>query len=561
MASKSVKQMSNLKAIGAYTAPRPAVSADASAVSALCPYDAWKSGHWREAPVKPLTLTYNVETYTFYLQRPAFDVPMGPFDDIVNCRTCIERVHQLTRLIGKDGQPVFLGGAKETYPPQLHAAWDAVHAKLRDPTDLVIVPVTQAAYMSETSGHSATGLPYSHFNVWANASARPMPEKIQTLIGNVMRKYYPIVLEMMIKHGQPGITESVRLFKELMESTNADGTPKVPYADKLRFSIKWFQKHIREDFARQSAFKQALHVINAIFSSRIEENKWTPSDPVITVYHQANGNMLSALECAHDEAALIALMKARFSPANYMRPTAAPKGGNVDAAREILGEFRVDAMTSDQADTFGATSFSSGVEESKSSGSMSAFAGMKPKKAGSGAASFASRAHKAKTPTTLKELLEMPGVKLEVCVTGQSPAMAHTLPGLEGKVIHPHGWCFMNNSSPSRVNLSGWEKVSKILPMGAYGPRHRNYLFVCKDSRLPTMVPNCCFPSFLEASIARHCRKAFEALNTSMTVGTPAADNYAIGVGISIGNEDGAFVGKGIRVRVNGREVEISRWS
>jgi hypothetical protein len=307
----------------------------------------------------------------------------------------------------------------------------------------------------------------------------------------------------------------------------------------------------------------------------------------MTAYHQMNGNGLSVMACAHNEEAFIAIMRDRFDPLSYQRPTADPTSGQAENAIQLLGEFTNTLMTTQQALTeHGAVEFSPPTVtvsdedavkcEHEQENTVSAFNKMKEAAAATAgksftAAHFASRVHKenpnttdetiSSLPQTLKELLAVPGVQLEVMSTSHLPAAAFTTTMGRDAIKHPFLWAFYPGSTPEDFHITTWCTVTSILPMSFEAGRHRSFIFVCANAVPIKLLPNCCFPSNLQPEYARTCRTAYEKLNKMVSPSIPPLEEgpFSIGVGTSITGADGTLC-RPLHLRVNGQEIVLSKW-
>jgi len=437
----------------------------------------------------------------------------------------------------------------------------------------------------------ASGEEYTHFNIWSSEFAR-VPIEIQFCVKYGFHKYFPLLMHMFSTHGVPGIKASLAASLALLDAKDDKDSYRVPYGDMIKSAFKWMQEYIVEDFGSRTPFEKVLLVTKAIFGGNIAPNKLQATNPTMTAYHQMNGNGLSVMACANDEDAFVAIMKDRFNPLAYQRPTADPTEGQVDNAIKLLGDFTNTLMTTKQALTeHGAVAYSPAAEviaiavstdtatvnreyEHEQENTLSAFNAMKVaagRKGGKGstAADFASRMHKQMPdeithPQTLKELLDAPGVQVEVLTERQMPAAAFTTTMGLDVIKHPFLWAFFPNQKPKDFGITRWSKVTSILPMGSEGgggERHRNYLFVCENAMPIQNLPNCCFPANLQPEYARTCRSAYEKLNKVTSPSIPPSEEgpFAIGVGTSITGADGTLAGS-LRVKVNGKEIILSKW-
>lgn len=520
------------------------------------PVEAWHAKFlaWVDSAfpaVRPFKVTLpNGKTIYFFLRRTLTPASKELIRSLCGngtpyyCNCCRDRMLFYLTLFGESGC-VFDASAFDL--PASVLSYEPGYTGVSFPTKQLYHPLFE--------GHNNDG---SYPHVTLAVTEYSNPADVPFWWDALIHKYYPLVLNLFSTNSAEGIQESLAILYTLLSSKDGAGRHRIPYGDKLEQSVSWLKEHLHDDFNRQSPIAQAVQVVTAILSGNGMHNTLMPRDPIMTWYHQAKDNGLDVLACAHDEKAVIAILKERFSPMNYCRPTAAPSDGQIEIAMKQLGAFEVVVMTAYQASTkYGAIAFSG---KDASSSSMAAFAAMKVTRGG--AAGFASRASRTvfSPPTTLSELLKIASsIKLEMYAEG-SPSTAYTTT-LGDKVIYPHLWCYENGKRPSYYGLSGWIPISAVLPMKweESKGRHRNYLFISPRTRLPSKVANCCFPEFLSPAYQRICGKAFEKLNTLMTPSVPATGPYAAGIGTSITGADGSLC-RAPRFRANGVEFTISRW-
>lgn len=537
------------------------------------PFDSWKSAHWEKKEGKPFDAIIGGIQSFFFLRRTDFTkeeirTAEEPFYNTDHCIECKSRISKLIRLIDANGDPVLFPNSKNSYPKELHNLWELSHRKISSTHGFELELVQNDHWFDLTCGHDKdTNEPFPHVNLWPTSYASvPSDIEICTVAG--YHKYYPMIMNMFTTNGVRGITDSLDASISLFDTKDSSDHHIIPYGDKIKWAFEWMKKNITDTFLHQSPLDQVVQVTHALFSGNLTPNSIKGSDPIMTAYHQMSQNGLDVMKCANDKDAFVAIMKERFSPENHCRPTAAPTSGQVNNAINMLGDFENTIMTLSQAvDEFGAIPYALTNPVTNAHSSMNAFDKMKisanPQKT-SGAAGFASRAKKTSSetliPKTLHDLLDIPGVHVEINVHGMSPVTACTTT-LGNKVKYPHLWMFHNNQSPSKYGMKDdWVRVTAILPVCKEGERHRSYIFICSTATPHSSMPNCCFPDFLSTEYARTCRTAFEQLNNMTHPVIPSEGPYAMGVGTSITGTDGSFA-RAFKVRVNGKEATISKFA
>lgn len=549
-------------------------------VANLVPFDTWKSTHWEKKAGKPFEATIGNTPSFFFLRRTDFTkeeirTAGEPFYNADHCIECKSRISRLIRLIDSNGDPVLFSNPKDSYPKELHALWELSHRKILSTHGFELELVQKDSMFALTCGKDAsTGEAFPHLNIWPTSHTK-VPYDVEICAQAGYHKYFPLIMSMFTANGVNGITDSLSASIALFNAKDASDQYKIPYGDKIKWAFEWMKTNITDTFSHQSPLDQVVQVTHALFSGNLSPNSVKGSDPIMTVFHQMNLNGLDVMKCANDEKAFITIMKDRFSPENHCRPTAAPSTGQVNNAINMLGDFKNTIMTRSQAiDEFGAIPYALATDPVQTAvavadihSSMNAFDKMKvsanPNES-SGAAGFASRVKKTSseilTPKTLQDLLNIPGVYLEVNVSSMTPGTACTTT-LGHKVKYPHLWMFHQYQSPSKYGMKdNWARVTAILPVNKEGGRHRSYIFICSTATPHSSMPNCCFPDFLSTEYARTCRNAFEQLNGMTHPVIPSEGPYAMGVGTSITGTDGSFV-RAFKVRVNGKEATISKFA
>ncbi len=511
-------------------------------------WDEWSNIYWKKTRV-PIHIKYEDNNYYFYLVRNI--APIGSSFEKGTCKLCIDRSFSYQKLVDNTGGPVFLFESKNKHPVELFDVWDNVHSKIKYAEEFFDIKFVTDSHIDPVTTGS-----YPHYNIWSSKFSKA--DAKLDLLQNAFYKYYPLVLRLFKEHGTHGIKSSMATVNDLLLSKDNAGNHQVPYADMIIHAVRWFTRNIVEDFNSRSPIDQAKIVINAILDSHISDNSINPNDPVLIVYHQINGNIKDAMTEAQDTTQFINWMKFRFSPINYMRRTTDNISDNqIDIAIATLGSFiPPTVMSKKEALALGAIDYSDGKEND----SITALENMKLKKTTrSGMATFPATA--TIEYMTLKELLQMRDISLEV-YAANVPALVATAPdGLKDKLKHEFMWSYFNSNSPSMFGFENWCKVSFVMPTSKVKDRHRNYIFCCENIKKSDRIGGCYFPAFLKTEYARLCGIAFEKFNNDPSMSTTYKDDSAaIGIGISITGEDGQLYSP-VRVRINGnREVTIRKW-
>lgn len=276
---------------------------------------------------------------------------LGLYKNGMACRTCSNRLPYLASLRGADGKPAFLHRAKACYPASMHALWGVCHERVSDPaayTRVVVCP--NARWGSEILGD------FPHFNVWSAGDNSSLSNREVAVLTDAFHTYFPIVLRMFRTHGEDGIKATLDLLVAALRT--------ITYGDKLMNSAKWLQKHLKDDFRRQSAHQQALTVWTAILDAPLMEGD--QSGKALSPYiHQVNKNTLDALAIAakfdvygrsDTMTRLRTLIRARLDPSVYMRRSTTASAPSIRAVMEKVSSFSITLMSVAQAvKDFGAT--------------------------------------------------------------------------------------------------------------------------------------------------------------------------------------------------------------
>jgi hypothetical protein len=341
------------------------------------------------------------------------------------CDTCRQAAKSLLRLRNANGHPFFMPGKKDDYHEDFHPLWEAA----RTGTVTSILPACGLFEHRQEGG-------FSHFSVKTSSN---IPEERAQELGYVMHKYMPLVRNLFLQNGMPGIHASLDAL--------LDALPNVTYGSKLTESARWFRKHVREDFKELSAEAKLSATASAVLDLKAEPE--AGGGYSLPAYHQFAKNTLNALECARDVPALEKLLQNRLSPLNYQVKTADPTDGQVEMALKHIGDFGVRLMTVEEAVQNGATL----VRWKTRTSAGSAFSSMKNGKKGK-AAGFAGRARVVVRPHTMTELMENVPECLEINVDSQTPCYANEFDGLKNGVYQEQfTWNFMNGRRPDAVGL------------------------------------------------------------------------------------------------------------
>ena len=337
--------------------------------------------------------------------------------------------------------------------------------------------------------------------------------------------------------------------------------PKVKYGDELENCTKWLRdvavkflnyknnsiawkvkekkmrkkKNINEDMIKRQKKLHELEEESKLYSIIIEALLSAPLSPgqyptriICTHIHQIK-NVLSALKVAYNKNALIKLLEERLHPEKYQRPTTEATPAQIENAMEIFKNknYKTSIMPVKNIIDYGGKLISHNVEDA-----MSYWSSRKNKnknKVVKTASSFYDRANLDK-PSTFRELFNQSPDGLEILTrTGNVVYLAEVPESARDLITHDFLWAFKNTTRPSEVGINNvWAKVSSIIFMG-----RKNVFIGIKGSKPNRNMGNCNIPEYLDVSIRRLCRKAFEELNTLPINISDDVKDFAIGLGFS----------------------------
>jgi len=369
----------------------------------------------------------------------------------------------------------------------------------------------------------------------------------------------PIIRRLVEENANDGILDSLTILLKTL--------PDIPYGNNIEASTKWFyevMKKYLDKFHKKSVGyrKETIFFMKSLVSSPLF--KGVDSERIIfTHLKQVKDNVLDALASANDIPSLKALLKSRFDPHNYMRPTATPSSGQLDKAMKDFEGFSTSVMTLDEVVTkYGGVLVKR--PETKDMDASEVFKSMIPSKTTPKrrqAGSFAKRAGVTSSsvtfPTRFSDLIrridEFPG--LQVKTSTCSPILLSTYPEECRHLFkNPHMWCFFNGKKISMFKV--YEEFSPVSVLY----RFDSHAFVgLSNARLsPGKVGyNTCFPAFLHPSYQRTHRVAFETLNTKLPIKVPDKP-LMIGLGTSVSNSEAKLL-QTLTFKFDGRMFEISR--
>lgn len=335
-----------------------------------------------------------------------------------------------------------------------------------------------------------------------------------------IHQHLPTMVNLLRNNSVTGIIQSLDILIETL--------PKVDYGDKLEKSAIWFRAAIDEYMNHNgNTFDKTIialkHLLLAPLVPGVAEEKI-----ICTYLKQVKDNTINAMAVAHNENALRSLLKERFNPTKYCRPTAEPKDGQLAQAIKMFADlnFSTSVMPMSSIPKYGGKLVSSANTMNNATDVWSSQ--LESKK--SGAVGLASRS--TSFPTTINDLFDnldnYPGLKINTA--NNQPVLLTEYPeSAQNALIHPFLWCF-NNGQPASIYgiSSGFQDISAIIFMG------RNAFFGINGSHLTTSPKNTCFPEFLTPAYQRKCRSAFEDLNRKTSpLYTHNNSGYALGIGTS----------------------------
>jgi microcystin-dependent protein len=349
------------------------------------------------------------------------------------------------------------------------------------------------------------------------------------------------------------------------------------YGEKALGSVKWFNSIMRKvkEYSTGTSYsvsyltvEQQMEVVGEAILSWLktpdeiteEERAELPEylgalydEPLLTVYHQFNKNVLDLMSSAYNESALRSMVVSRFSPSNYQRKTAAPSESKLEMSAQILGDYSFTISTTEDIEKYPECVKVGGVVEG-GGGAMSLMKSMKAEKSSKYA--FGSKTDPApKTLTALCEEIKSGGITSLEISTDNMTGDAHTACYVaettlsRSHSIAPYGWLFLNGQA---ARFSGVEKVTHIMAI-RYGGKE-NYIFILTGSKgCRRVTSNIGWSEYLSSSVRQIAGSTFEAVARRMPVKYPSmtrGTELAIGIGTSRKDVHGELTKK-IYVRIN----------
>lgn len=459
--------------------------------------------------------------------------------ETLKCNTCRSWLCSFGRMRFKDGETPFsfLEDSESVYYQMAHADLSLKHQwKLVDAKVIGI----------QTAGvNPATGKEWNHFSATLTDET---VGKYETFSKSDYNWYFnqklPILSRMVRENAGDGILDSLNVLLSNLEE--------IPYGNKLEASTKWFygvmEKYLTKYHGKGRGYrKETLFFMKCLVDCPLLAG--SSSERIIfTHLKQVKDHVLDVLASAGSIPELKALLKSRFSPTTYMRPTVAPSMGQLERAMKDFAGFRTTIMTIDELiSTYGGVlvpqpeavvAEMTAADCFKEMLAEKAIALPKRRMAGSFAARAGVRGGLKKFPKSFRALMaqvdKYPG--LMVSCTRIEPIILTTYPKeCRHMFKHEHLWGFQLGKTVKMFDV----RVRDFSPVSALSCIDRHAfvglsLAKVTDSNVG-LIGNTCFPEFLHPSIQRTHRAAFESLNKRLRLGVPDAP-LMIGVGSSMGS-------------------------
>jgi hypothetical protein len=488
------------------------------------------------------------------------------------CNICVSRAHYLSSLIDSNGVTFCSHDGDKT---DMQNKLDSLiknnlkilnqqnynpknSSELNPSWSLKIVSSNNKNYIKEM-GMNSMGVQFKHYYLNYNNTPHTISniEKID-LYNKALKKYVPLIYAMLMRiskheYDWKAIISSFGILKELLKT--------VAYANVLLGSVKWFDninKHIESisigNFKILTIHDKMAVIGNAILGANI---KGEYDDPVITLYHQFNDNVLGLLQTANSEKAMIKLLKERFDPAKYQQRTAPPKAGAVKIAIDTLGDWNTTISTTTDIQKYPecVTIVSKSTDTDKSPSSMDVMNSLLSESRCS-KYNFAKRAQPIETtysPTTISALIKL--VKegkihtLEIDTNKHINAYIAEVTGMKPEHrIAPYAWAYLNGET-SRF-ISNYYKITHIMPINY--ERLETYIFIINNSKTCRRITtNIGWAEYLDVSIRRTCGTTFAEVARKKNISYPTNGELAIGIGVSPINSNNTL-NIPLKVRING---------
>jgi len=447
-----------------------------------------------------------------------------------NCDLCVERVYNFCKIADQNG-PILL----QFFSDIKHINF--INSVCKDDFTVTILDKSNLQNEKKISGN----FPHIYFPTKFTSSIK-RPEYLQLAINRYIKDglINRLVLNLLNCNDNDA-SEVIRSLECFIKCCK-----EATYGEKFIKTANWLIS-IMEGYTKDN--NKNIHVYTrAIIDGGIEKDL---NGVVVTKYHQANENILSLLEDAKTEEAMIQLIETRLNPLNYRRrdPNAILTEGNIEHAMKYLGEFKNTIMTQEEVLLL---PYCIKINSEKKYSSTDAFKQMKNEI--KQRTSFASKCeNKIDSIGKVYDYLDK-HKNAEVLIENNNMHplyIAKTTLDSE-KIKFPHMWAFTHSL---RIK-QGWIKVNCILPMHKYIESHKNIAFIIDSDAVldKSAIQNCCFPEFLTTAYARTCDKAFERINKITKITIPEG-NLGIGIGTSISH--GKLV-KSIKIKIDGTILEIT---
>lgn len=492
------------------------------------------------------------------------------------CNICKERSVYLGRVVDSLGHTFCSlreGGPSERTPEQVEIGEEtqAMKSRVRGNKSagwtLELIPKKSCKINNEESG----GHKHYHINYGVEVNDAKT-EKEGMFYNKALRKYVPLVYSMLNNLSNEDwrtLSEQMPVVERVLGEES--------YGEKALGSVKWFNSIMRKVKEYSSGterrvsylrVEEQMEVVGEAILSWVktpdeiteEERAELPEylgalydEPLLTVYHQFNKNVLDMMSSAYNEGALRSMVVSRFSPSNYQRKTAAPSASKLEMSAQILGDYSFTISTTEEIEKYPECVKVGGVVEG-GGGAMSLMKSMKAEKSSKYA--FGSKTGPA--PKTLSELcseIKSGKIRSVEISTDNMTGDVHTACYVAETTlsrshrIAPYGWLFLNGQT---ARFSGVQKVTHIMAI-RYGGKE-NYIFILSGSKgCRRVTSNIGWSEYLSSSVRQIAGSTFEEVARRMPVKYPemrSSTELAIGIGTSRKDVDGELTKK-IYVRIN----------
>jgi hypothetical protein len=512
---------------------------------------------------KPWKVDTRLGTVVYYLRKQTpsgFGEAIASVHSELKCATCKKFMVEYGLLSDSDGNTPFSGADSTIYKVLADASAPAPYYDISEHAFFPVV-ITSSNSVFGNDG----SVPFTHFHLkFQDVSNLETFGKKLTLdeINQAMTKYLPLLHNMQMTHGKPGIHASLDLCLQVLD--------KVTYGDRFKENTKWFRTHVVENYNTLPVQTKWNVLMKMLFDTPLSRGI---KEMICTAYHQVTGNILDGLTSARDAHALERMLTARLDPSNYCRPTAIPTTNELDVAIACLKDtgFAIELMTEkDLLGRYGGIKcFTPENEERRSAVDMmqSTLNTLTLEKRS--ASNFAARSTNEGVlhVNTIMDVIKI-AETTPVEVYGGRPICLTVYPDTaKDVVIHPHLWMFHNGSthsdfsmdeSPTSHRADNIVNCNMATSCRIYG---RNVFFICKGAspKKSNIWPGY-FPEFLSPAYQRKCRVAFEHLNRTSKLVYPkgSVPPYAFGIGTSAMNDSGTLC-SALTFVIKGKSYIVSR--